>query len=83
MFLCYVFMLCFYVMFSFCVLLLYNFVGVVLFCFVSNFRIYSFNWMSAKHNLLFYSSHPNDQLSKQILQELNKNPLLKEQYLTN
>lgn len=36
----------------------------------------------SKHNILFYSSHPNDQLSREILQELNRNSLLKEQYLT-
>lgn len=38
--------------------------------------------MSNKHNILFYSSNPADKLSQQILQELNKNDLLKEQYLT-
>lgn len=36
----------------------------------------------SKHNILFYSSHPNDQLSREILQELNRNNLLREQYLT-
>lgn len=36
----------------------------------------------SKHNILFYSSHPNDELSKEILNELNKNHLLKEQYVT-
>ena len=32
------------------------------------------------HNILFYSSHPNDKLSQQILSILGKNPLLKDQF---
>lgn len=36
----------------------------------------------SKHNVLFYSNHPQDQLSREIIQELNRNSLLKEQYVT-
>jgi hypothetical protein len=34
------------------------------------------------HNILFYSSHPNDKLSQEILAVLTKNPLLKDQFAT-
>ncbi|MEX0597488.1 MAG: hypothetical protein WD512_13415 [Candidatus Paceibacterota bacterium] len=34
------------------------------------------------HNILFYSSHPNDKLSQEILAVLAKNPLLKDQFAT-
>jgi len=36
----------------------------------------------SKHNILFYSSHPNDILSQNIIQELNKDELLKQQFVT-
>lgn len=32
-------------------------------------------------NLLFYSVHPNDQFSREFLQELEKNPILKRQFV--
>tara|TARA_R100001163_G_C5068366_1_gene208518 strand:- start:9460 stop:10644 length:1185 start_codon:yes stop_codon:yes gene_type:complete len=36
----------------------------------------------SKHNILFYSSHPSDELSSEILQLLNSDQLLKEQFVT-
>lgn len=35
----------------------------------------------SKHNILFYSSHPSDQYSQEILAELAKDPLLREQFV--